>query len=185
MDAVKELNKQDQQQEEKKPFAITDEAGLQWAAQKIEEHRQEARKWADMQQTAVNYYQDKENAELAAIDNLMGLVREYATKQMNDKPGWKFDGSPFMRIVRQTHKPKLVQDNHDALIKQFAGTDYVQSKPKLDWSALKKDLKFNESGVVFTKDGELVDGAKVVKKPDTIAIKHKSASGSWTTSETK
>lgn len=184
MDAVKELNKQGQQ-EEKKPFAITDEEGLEWAAQKIEEHRQEARKWADMQQTAVNFYQDKEKNELAAIDNLTGLVREYATKQMNDKHDWKFDGSPFMRIIRQKHQPKLVQEDYDALVKQFSGTDYVVTNSKLDWSALKKDLKFDDSGVVFTEDGELVDGVKVVNNPDTIAIKHKSASGSWTTSDNK
>lgn len=185
MDAVKDLNKQDQQQEEKKPFIIQDDKGLAWAAEKMEEHRKQLRVWQDMEQQATEFYAKKAKDEMDSIDNLKGMVRQYATEQLNSDPKWKYDKSPFMRVVRQTHDAKLVADDKEALTKQFAGTKYAPAKPKLDWSALKDYLKYDDSGIVFTKDGELVDGAKVVKKPDTIEIKHIGKKGKWTADEKK
>lgn len=184
MGKVKELNQQDQQ-ETKKPFVIKDEAELQWAGRKMEEHRKQLRDWEDMEQRAVEFYEKKAKEEMDSIDNLKGMVRQYATEQLNNDPKWKYDKSPFMRVIRQTHDAKLITDDKEALTRQFAGTKYAPAKPKIDWSALKDYLKFDDTGVVFTKDGELVDGAKVVKKPDSIEIKHIGKKGKWTADEKK
>lgn len=171
--------------EKKKPFVITDEAGLQWAGEKMEEHRKQIRVWQDMAQQATEYYAKKAKEEMGEIENLKGMVNQYANEQLALDPSWKFDNSPFIRVTKKSYDAQITATDKKALTKQFTGTKYVKQEPKLDWSALKDDLKFSDNGIVFTKEGELVDGVKVVKKTDSIEIKHIGKKGRWTADEKK
>lgn len=173
------------QEAEKQRFIVDNEQSLKWVLQLMESKRKQIEANLDMEQEAVDFYEGKNKALRKEIAGWQEAIKQYATDQLKDDPNWKFTESPYGRVVKQKAKQSIVADDRDALTKQFKGQEFVKQeiKYKLDWKSLSKHLQSDDSGHVFTDDGEIVSGAKVKKTPAQIVIKHKNAKGNWTSKE--
>lgn len=169
----------------KEIIEVHDEDTLNYAAGKAEAHRQQAYGYQKMAQDAYNYWMKKAHRELKAVQDIKDKIAQYAVEQRHANPRWSYKKSPFVRIIWSKPKNEVTLANSKDLINQFKGTPYVQQtvEDNLNWGDLKKTLKANNDGVVFTEDGEVVKGAKGKKVPATMQIKHRSEKGSWTASE--
>lgn len=172
---------------EKQRFIVDNEQSLKWVLQLMESKRKQIGANLAMEQEAFDFYEGKNDALRKEIAGWQEAVKQYANDQLKDDPDWKFTESPYGRVVKQKAKQRIVADNRDALIKQFKSQEFVkvETQYKLDWKLLSKHLSSDDSGHVFTDDGEIVSGAKVKKTPAQIVIKHKNAKGNWTSKEEK
>lgn len=169
----------------KQRFIVDNDQSLKWVLQLMESKRKQIEANLSMEQEAFDFYEGKNDALRKEIAGWQEAVKQYANDQIKYDPDWKFTESPYGRVVRQKAKQSIVVDDRDALTKQFKGQEFVkeETRYKLDWKALSKHLQSDDSGHVFTEDGEIVSGAKVKKTPTQIVIKHKNAKGNWTAKE--
>ncbi len=170
---------------EKQRFIVDNDQSLKWVLQLMESKRKQITANDEMAQQAVDYYQSKNDNLRKEILDWHDAIKQYAQEQLKEDPKWKFTDSPYGRVVTQKAKQSIVADDRDALTKQFKGQKFVKvtTQYKLDWESLSKHLQSDDSGHVFTDDGEIVSGAKVEKTPAKIVIKHKNAKGNWATKE--
>lgn len=170
---------------EKQRFIVDNDQSLKWVLQLMESKRKQIEANFAMEQEAFNFYEKKNNQLRKDIVEWQKAIKQYATDQLKDDPDWKFTESPYGRVVKQKAKQSIVVYNRDSLIKQFKGQKFVKATTqyKLDWKSLSKHLQSDDSGHVFTDDGEIVSGAKVKKTPAKIVIKHKNTKDNWTSEE--
>lgn len=170
---------------EKQRFIVDNEQSLKWVLQLMESKRKQIEANLAMEQEAFDFYEGKNDALRKEIAGWQEAIKQYANDQLKDNPDWKFTESPYGRVVKQKAKTSIVASDRDALTEQFKGQKYVkeETKYKLDWRSLSKHLQSDDSGHVFTDDGEIVTGATVKTTPAQLVIKHKNAKGNWTAKE--
>lgn len=180
---MEQLKTNDKKQEQR--FVIKDTQSLKWTLQLMESKRKQIQANREMMQQSFDYYTAKNDKLLKDIKNWQEAINQYGQIQLQADPDWKFEDSPYGRVVQSKAKITLVQADKQALIDQFKGTQYVTqvTTDRLDWKKLKDTLKYDDKGHVVNEDGELVKGAEVKQTPAKIEIKHKNVKGNWTTKE--
>lgn len=115
-------------------------------------------------------YDDQYKAEKADLDarrksrmeenetqqnNVMVLIQAYMSKQWAKNPKYR---AKLLNGTVGTRKKTEWKRNDEELIKKYQGTDFVESKPKLKWSALKRNLKAVDGKAIDKETGEIVPG---------------------------
>ena len=173
-----------EQAKKKEPFRITNDDQLAWAADQSDTKRRLANQYMDKAKEAHDFYLGKANEALDDVQYFNDMMAQYADEQRRTNPEWKYEGSPFVRIVWTNPKTEYKVSKKDT-IKQFAGTKYVKKEVKqtLKWNDLKKYIKdkahVTDDGKVVTEDGEIISGVKGYQVPAKMQIKYKNDKGKW------
>lgn len=166
----------------KEPFRITNDDQLAWAADKADTNRRLANQYMDKAKESYDFYLGEANKALDDVQYFNDMIAQYADEQHRNNPEWKYEDSPFLRIVWTKPDTKLKVSNTKDVIKQF-GDKYVKTETKIKWQELKdyigKDYHVSDDGTVVTKDGEIISGVKGYKVPEAMQIKYKNGKGHW------
>lgn len=161
-------------QEEKKPFAVTDEASAEWCLEKLEEN-EEARALIDEQYKQMTARYEKWRADaLAEIEGsdlyLKGLLELWAAEKIADgkKKSVKLpSGVIGFRAGGKTWKmgDEKIEATTPALLAFVKENDdsFVKVQESVRWGDYKKTLNVMEDGRVATSDGQIIEGMTVTK----------------------
>lgn len=171
---------EEQQQEERKVFVITDLNGLNWAFRKmsaIQAKQNEVKQLAQAERLRIDAWEKK---ECAAFESDLAFftqkITEYHASVLAQDPKAKSIKTPYGVAKSTTSKAAPEKVDEAALIEYVKTNELtfveVETKEKLLWGELKKTLKVVESdGVlkVVDADGQVVPGVFV--KPETVSFK--------------
>ncbi|MGN7478998.1 host-nuclease inhibitor Gam family protein [Solibacillus silvestris] len=171
---------EEQHQQERKVFVITDLNGLNWAFRKmsaIQAKLNEVKQLADAERERIADWEKKESA--AYQDDLAFFshkISEYHASVLANDPKAKSIKTPYGVAKSTTSKAQPEKADEQALI-EYAKTNEldfveVETKEKLKWAELKKTLRVVESDgelIVVDADGQVVPGVAV--KPETVSFK--------------
>lgn len=161
-------------------FFIENEGQLEWAFRKIQQAQDDNASQDKILEVTKEYVEQHKKENQKTIDNMRGLIAEYADLKKSEEPDYEYKGV-LGRLTWTKPKQTIVKTSDEELIKQFKDTDLVEKevKVKLKWSDLKKDLTITPNGKAITSDGEVVAGVTVKEQPSTLAIKQRTGKGSW------
>ena len=161
-------------QEEKKPFAVTDEASAEWCLEKLEENAK-ARALIEEQYQRMIARHDKWRADaLAEIESndlyIKGLLEPWAAEKIADgkKKSVKLpSGRVGFRAGGEIWKmgDEKVEATTPALLAFVKQDDdsFVKVQESVRWGDYKKTLNIMEDGRVATSDGQIIEGMTVTK----------------------
>ena len=161
-------------QEEKKPFAVTDETSAEWCLEKLEENAK-ARALIEEQYQRMIARHDKWRADaLAEIEGndlyLKGLLEPWAAKKIADgkKKSVKLpSGRVGFRAGGEIWKmgDEKVEATTPALLAFVKQDDdsFVKVQESVRWGDYKKTLNIMEDGRVATSDGQIIEGMTVTQ----------------------
>ena len=161
-------------QEEKEPFAVTDEASAEWCLEKLEENAK-ARALIDEQYKQMTARYEKWRADaLAELESndlyLKGLLEPWTVEKIADgkKKSVKLpSGRVGFRAGGEIWKmgDEKVEATTPALLAFVKENDdsFVAVKETVRWGDYKKTLNTMEDGRVATSDGQIIEGMTVTK----------------------
>lgn len=161
-------------QEEKKPFAVTDEASAEWCLEKLEENAK-TRALIDEQYKQMTVRYEKWRADaLAELESsdfyLKGLLEPWAAEKIADgkKKSVKLpSGTVGFRAGGETWKigEDKVTATNAALLAFVKGDDdsFVKREESVRWGDYKKTLRVMEDGCVVSATGQVVEGMTVTQ----------------------
>ena len=161
-------------QEEKKPFAVTDEASAEWCLEKLEENAK-ARALIEEQYQRMIARHDKWRADaLAEIESndlyIKGLLEPWAAEKIADgkKKSVKLpSGRVGFRAGGEIWKmgDEKVEATTPALLAFVKQDDdsFVKVQESVRWGDYKKTLNIMEDGRVATSDGQIIEGMTVTQ----------------------
>ena len=162
---MSELAYNDQEQNQKPEFTVTDDKKAEWCLQKIREAQEEKEFWKRHYEAQ---YAAIEKAANETISTMEGLLRDYfetvphkvtATQQNYKLPSGK--------LVLKKQEPDFDRDDETVIawLEENRMTEYVKIKKSLDWAGLKKAVVVVGDRVADA-DGEIVPGITVTDRPD-------------------
>ena len=156
-------------------FTVTDESSANWCVKKIakcDERIENVKKFVANEKLRLDNYLDKMvEEEMQTRHYMESLLMPYAQETL------KFSKQKSMKLLEGTigfHKcqPKIEKD--EAALMTFVETslpEFVKVKKSVNWADLKKECVMTGDKMV-TKDGEIVEGVKVLPaEPDTFYVK--------------
>ena len=160
-------------QEEKKPFAVTDEASAEWCLEKLEENAK-ARALIEEQYKQMTARYEKWRADaLAELESsdfyLKGLLEPWATEKIADgkKKSVKLpSGTVGFRAGGETWKigeDKVTATNAALLAFVKDDDSFVKREESVRWGDYKKTLRVMEDGRVVSATGQVVEGMTVTQ----------------------
>lgn len=161
-------------QEEKKPFAVTDEASAEWCLEKLEENAK-ARKLVNDQFAEMVYRYEKWKSdslqELNRSDEyLKGLLQTWAAEKLADGrkksvrlPSGRIGFRAGGEIWKMGDYEVTAKD--PALLAFVKGDDdsFVKVEKSVRWGEYKKTLRVMEDGRVVSATGQVVEGMTVTQ----------------------
>ena len=160
--------------EDKKPFAVTDEASAEWCLEKLEEN-QKARALIEEQYKQMTARYEKWRADaLAELESndfyLKGLLESWATEKLADgkKKSVKLpSGRVGFRAGGEIWKmgDEKIEATTPALLDFVKENDdsFVKVQESVRWGDYKKTLNAMKDGRVATSDGQIIEGMTVTQ----------------------
>ena len=161
-------------QEEKKPFAVTDEASAEWCLEKLEENAKARALIEEQYKSMIARYEKWRADALAELESsdfyLKGLLEPWAAEKIADgkKKSVKLpSGVIGFRAGGKTWKmgDEKIEATTPALIAFVKENDdsFVAVKETVRWGDYKKTLKEMKDGRVATSDGQIIEGMTVTQ----------------------
>lgn len=162
--------------EEKKPFRIENREQAIWALRKItavEKAREEARAAARAEIDRINaWLKEEEKQADRAREHLDYLLEDYHRRVLAET-GQKTIKLPHGELQIRARQPEYQRDEKH--LKDWARENrpefLVPQEPKLNWTALKKNLTVAGGQAVDKETGEVVPGITVIERPAGFKIK--------------
>lgn len=171
---------EEQQQEERKVFVITDLNGLNWAFRKmsaIQAKMNEVKQLAQAERDRINAWEKEECKSFESDLAFFGhKITEYHASVLAQDPKAKSIKTPYGVAKSITSKAAPEKADESALIEYSKTNELafveVKTTETLKWAELKKTLSVVESNgayVVIDENGQVVPGVTV--KPETVSFK--------------
>lgn len=156
-------------------FVIDDDGKAEWALNKIAEEKAEMQRMINVANSMIMKYQDKIEVYQKQFESKTAYLKEQLRQYFETVPHKTTKTQETYKLPSGTLKlkkqnPEYIRDEEKLLIWAKANNPaHVKVKESVDWAELKKELKFVDDKAL-TEDGEIVDGVKVVKRPDVFGI---------------
>lgn len=161
-----------------KTFEIEDDKQADWALEKIREEEAEAERLERLAVVKISELESQISCIRKKCENstkfLKGALRAYLdkvnTKETKTQRSYALlNGS----IIEKKPCKKMVKNDDDLLAyAKECAPQFIETKEKVRWGELKKNLMITESGdVVNACTGELVSGVIVEDVPATFSVK--------------
>lgn len=170
-----ELSEFEEQQEEvKQRFEITDLNSLNWAFRKLSAYKAKEKEIIELAKTErarIDLWEKGEKQKINdSIEFFEILISEYHAKVLANDPKSKTISTPYGKSKARASSPQPKKADEKAILKHVVENgmkDYI--KPALKWAEFKKDLQIAEIGgrlIAVDANGEEVPG--VVVEPEQI-----------------
>jgi hypothetical protein len=165
---------EEEKQELKQRFRITDKAQANWALKKLKKRyqtREENKKLMDEEIEKIKSWYEEEDKKIQRnIDFFTGLLEEYHRSLYAQDPSIKTISLPYGKTKIRDIGEEYVYDD-DALVKWLLknAPEYIEMEPKIKKAELKKKLK-EHNGKAVLDTGEVVDGIALVERPPKFSV---------------
>lgn len=159
-------------QEERTPFAITDDALADWAIRKIAEARANTvmmKDHFDRQLLAVQRRNEETEAFFTAA-----LAAYFETVPRHTAKTQTRYALPSGELVRKKQLPEFSMDENQLVpfLRENGLDEFVKLKPSSDWAALKKTCTVLDDGTVVEQStGMALPGVTAEFRPDKFEVK--------------
>ncbi|MNW43556.1 Bacteriophage Mu Gam like protein [compost metagenome] len=166
-----------QEQEERQRFAVTDLESLNWVFRKlaaIEAKKNEVNKLADAEKYRIETYRTRELDKLQRdMEYFNSLVSEYAAERRATDPKFKSEKTPYGTLSFKKQQPKWNYDDEKLVswLENTGANELIRIKKEPVKAEIKKLFVPIESGVVVDPEGQMVDGIMVEYRSDELVIK--------------
>lgn len=158
-------------------WKIADDGAADWAVQKIQAERAELARLEELAEAQIARIEEKVAAARKRCENgtrfLTGKLAEYFATV----PHKKTKTQESYRLLSGTLKMKLggvTMKQDDAALVEFlkasGQTEYIKITESPKWGDFKKRLEIQGTDVVDTETGEIVEGVRLIEKPDTFTV---------------
>lgn len=160
-------------QDEYQGFQITDDSKAEWAIRKIKEAQSDTEKW---NAHFAHQLEGIKKANDATIEYMTTLLSGYfaSVPHKETKTQSKYE-LPSATLIRKQQQPQYERDD-DALLAYLHRNDLddlVRVKVEPDWANVKKRATVHGETLVDTETGEVIDGVRVIARPDVFDVKLK------------
>lgn len=170
-----EFNEFEEQKEEvKQRFEITDINSLNWAFRKLSAYKAKAQEVTDLakaERARIDMWEEQEKKKLnESIEFFESLINEYHSKILAEDPKAKTLSTPYGKSKARQVKPQPKKVDEKVILQHIVDNgmdDYI--KPTLKWAELKKNIQIAEIGgrlVAVDENGQEIPG--VVVEPEQI-----------------
>lgn len=165
-----ELNEFEEQQEEvKQRFEITDLNSLNWAFRKLSAYKAKEKEIAELakaERARIDFWEREEKEKINdSIEFFEMLINEYHAKVLAEDPKSKTISTPYGKSKARQVKAQPKKANEKAILEHVVNNDMKEYiKPALKWADLKKNIRIAEIDgrlVAVDENGQAVPGVEV------------------------
>ena len=160
---------------EQEGFTIDNDNKAEWALRKISEERAETQRFVNICNTMISEYQFKAQQAQDKLEQKTSFLIAQLEAYFKTVPKHETKTQATYKLPSGTLKLKKQQPefskDEEKLLTWIKANGYIQTKVKemVDWAEFKKLLKFEGENAI-DRNGEIVDGIKVVERPDKFEV---------------
>lgn len=172
MDVLNEFELQefeDQKEEIKQKFEITDLDSLNWAFRKLKAYKEKEREiteLAEAERERINRWEEQEKDKIKdSVSFFETLINEYHAKVLQQDPKQKTLSTPYGKSKTRRMKSQVKKANEKSILEHVVNNgmdEYI--KPTLKWSDFKKSIQIAEINGEFKaidENGQEVPGTVI------------------------
>lgn len=170
LNVIEELE-EEQDEEEQKPFVVTDLASADWVFRKIKQVKEDFAEKEAYAKEEMKKYETYLNEEKKQMEDSMlyfeKLLRNYLLEKEQDDPKFKIHtASGKASLGKEQDKWKYDEKKILAFLEESNLPEYIRTyeQKAVNKSAIKAACQFTEDGAVITPDGEILEGVTVTKE---------------------
>jgi phage host-nuclease inhibitor protein Gam len=166
----------EQEEVEKKSFAVKDDSSANWALRKIKQMNDQVEQnnaLALAEIDKIEQWNQSENERAQqSIDYFQGLLAEYAMRKKEEDPKFKSLKLPNGRIGFRKQQPKWNYHEETVLqaLKQANLTDFINVKETPKKADIKKAFEVSDGQVINPDTGEILKGVTIEERPDNFNV---------------
>lgn len=166
-------------------FVVNDDNKATWCLRKIKHFKNKQENNKELAEKQINeikkeireveQWLEEENSKLDnSIEFMESKLYSYAQQLRREDPELKTYKLPFGQLQFRKQRPKWKYDNDKLL--SFAEEKYkalIKVKRSVDKRKLKSQAKIIGGKVIIEKTGEVIEGVKVIERPEKFKVKTK------------